>query len=161
MFKKMIPLGLAIAMLIPTIASADTIPTPANSAKAPYAAQIKAERQTIKTNRDTNQGIRVTIKDKLAQIKTLVTQDKADKTLKAKKDALIAERAVIKADNASRKAINVNLATYWQTVKTDVSNKDYANLVIDLQKIPALQTSKTPILQKLSSDLDALTSILK
>ena len=154
----MIPLGVAIAMLIPTLASAATIPS--NAARAPFAAQLKAERQTIKANYDTNQAIRVTINAKDVQIKAAVAADKVNKTLKAKQVNLIADRAIIKADNASLKAINVTLATDWQAVKTDVTNKDYATLVTDLQNIPALQTSKTPILQKISSDLDTEISLL-
>jgi len=50
-------------MLIPTLAGAQILPQN-NSARSPYAIQLKAERPTIKTNCDTNQAIRATIKEK-------------------------------------------------------------------------------------------------
>ena len=50
MLKKMIPFGLAASMLIPTIASAQTLTTQINSTKALYVSQIKSERQMIKNN---------------------------------------------------------------------------------------------------------------
>jgi len=171
MLKKHILSALALSMLIPIGVSAQTLTTktePAakvattqkNPARAPYASQIKAERQTIKNNYDTNQAIRDAIKVKIAQVKTLIAQDKANKTLKSKKEALAAQRAVIKADRAILEGINVNLKADRSTNKTDIENKDYAALVNDLNKIAPLQTSKTPVLQKLSSDLDTLISLL-
>ena len=143
MTKKPILCALAISMLIPIGVSAQTLiaktkpdaqvaTTQKNPARAPYASQIKSERQTIKTNRDTNQAIRDAIKVKTAQVKTLIAQEKANKTLKSKKDALKAQRAVIKADRAILKGINVNLVAARNTDKTDIANKDYAALVNDL-----------------------------
>lgn len=164
--KILIPLGLAVVILIPTIANAATTMTTtpeiakANSARAPYATQIKAERQTIKANFDTNQAIRVTIKEKYAQVKTLIATDKANKTLKTKQAELKADRAVIKSDRATLKSINTNLTADRAIDKTDVTNKDYAKLVTDLGNIPSLQTSKTPILQNINSELDKIISLL-
>jgi len=171
MMKKHILGVLALSLLIPIGVSAQTLTTQTkpdakvstnqkNPAKAPYASQIKAERQTIKDNYNTNQVIRDSIKEKIAQVKTLIAQNKANKTLKSKKDALKAQRVVIKEDRAILKGINVNLIADRNINKTDVTNKDYAALVNDLNNIGPLQTSKTPILQKLSSDLDTLISIL-
>ncbi len=175
MIKKIMPLALVVAMLVPTMVSAQALTTQTKpttvsaqavastgtkSARAPYASEIKAQRATIKANRATNKAIRTTIKGKQAQVKKLIAQDKANKTLKAKKDALTAQRAIIKGDNDSLKGINTNLKAAWNTVQTDETNKNYPNLVTDLQKIPALQTSKTPVLQKISSDLDTLISLL-
>lgn len=172
MLKKIIPFAIAAALLVPTIASAQALTTsPAsastenaavagNSARAPYASQIKSERATIKADKAINQAIRTTIKGKQAQVKTLIAQAKANKTLKAKKDAITADKAVIKTDNATLKGINTSIKADWQAAETDKTNKDYANLVTDLGKIPALQTSKTPVLQKISSDLDTLISLL-
>ena len=172
MLKKSILCALALTMLIPITASAQTLTPKTNpatqvvtaqksAARSRYAAQIKLERQTIKDNYKANQTIRDTIKGKVAQVKTLIAQDKTNKTLKTKKADLIADRAVIKADYASLKAINVTFATDVQIDKTDVTNKDYAKLVTDLNNIPALQTSKTPILQKISSELDTEINLLK
>jgi len=169
MIKKHILGALALSMLIPIGVSAQTLTTKSatpvattqkDSAKTPYASQIKLERQTIKTNYETNQTIRDAIKGKIVQVKTLIAQDKTNKTLKAKKDALKAQRAVIKADRATLKGINVNLVADRKIAKTDVTNKNYAALANDLNNIAPLQTSKTPILQKLSSDLDTLISLL-
>lgn len=160
MFKKIIPLALSLSMLIPTIASAETLKTQGSSAKAPYASEITAEKVIIKTNHDTNQAIRVTIKDKLAQIKALIAQNKADKTLKAKKEALKLQEAVLKSDRESLKAMNANLKIASDKVKADRLAKNFASLVTDLQSIPDLQTSKTPVLQKLNSDLDLLITLL-
>jgi len=171
MIKKHILGALALSMLIPIGVSAQTLTTKTkpdakvattqnNPARAPYANQIKLERQTIKTNRESNQTIRDAIKGKLIQVKTLITQDKTNKTLKSKKAALKAQRAVIKADRATLKGINVNLIAARKIVKTDVTNKNYSALVNDLNNIAPLQTSKTPVLQKLSSDLDTLISLL-
>lgn len=162
MLKKILPLGLGLVMLIPTIASASTLTTGVtpSTSRAPYATQIKLERQTIKDNYYANQTIRDTIKGEVAQVKVLIAQDKTNKTLNAKKDALKADRAVIKAYYTSLKAINVTFATDVQIDKTDVTNKNYAKLVTDLQNIPTLQTSKTPILQKISSGFDTEISLL-
>jgi len=169
MIKKHILGALALSMLIPIGVSAQTLTTKSaatvattqkDSARAPYASQIKLERQTIKTNYQTNQTIRDAIKGKIVQVKTLIAQDKTNKTLKSKKVALKAQRAVIKADRATLKGINVNLVADRKIAKTDVTNKNYAALVNDLNNIAPLQTSKTPILQKLSSDLDTLISLL-
>lgn len=171
MLKKILPFAIAVALLVPTIASAKaltTVPTPSteavstlgNSARAPYASKIKSERATIKANTAKDKSIRSTIKVKQAQVKTLITQDKSSKTLKAKKDALAADKAVIKADTAILKGININLKTDWQVTKTDKTNKDYAKLVTDLGKIPVLQNSKTQVLQKISSDLNSIISVL-
>ena len=173
MLRKIIPFAVVVALLVPTIASAQALTakspvttstpvaaTTTNPARAQYTSEIKSERATIKANRATNKAIRTTIKGKLAQVKTLVAQDKANKTLKTKKDALVADRAIIKANNDTLKGINTNLKTDWQAVKTDATNKDYANLVTDLQKIPALQTSKTPILQSINSELDSVITLL-
>ena len=173
MMKKHILGALALSMLIPLGVSAQTLTTKSDTkaatttattqkdpARAPYASQIKSERQTIKTNYETNQTIRDAIKGKLVQVKTLIAQDKTNKTLKAKKDVIKAQRAVIKADRTELKGINVNLVADRKIVKTDVTNKNYAALVSDLNNIAPLQTSKTPILQKLSSDVDTLISSL-
>jgi len=160
MLKKMIPLGLALAILVPTIASAKTVTAQENTAKSPYATEIKAERQTIKTNHDANKVLRDTIKAKLAQVKTLIAQDKANKTLKDKKADLQANKALRKADRATLKGINTTLKADRASVKADKANKDYTTLLADLKKIPDLQTSKTPILQDISSKLDSLISLL-
>ncbi|MBU3156878.1 hypothetical protein [Clostridium estertheticum] len=171
MIKKHILGALALSMLIPLGVSAQTLTTKSDtkaattttqkdSAKAPYASQIKLEKQTIKTNNETNQTIKTAIKGKLVQVKTLIAQDKPNKTLKAKKDALKAQRALIKADKTALKGIDVKLVADKKIAKTDVTNKNYAALVSDLNNIASLQTSKTPILQKLSSDLDTLISSL-
>ena len=170
MLKKQILSAIALSMLIPIGVGAQTLTTktePAaqveatqkNPARAPYASQIKAERQIIKNNYNTNQAIRDAIKVKIAQVKTLIAEDKANKTLKGKKEAIAAQRIVIKADRAELEGINVNLKADRKINKTDIASKDYAALVNDLNKIAPLQTSKTPILQKLSSDLDTLISI--
>ncbi|MCB2340241.1 hypothetical protein [Clostridium estertheticum] len=169
MIKKHILGALALSMLIPLGVSAQTLTTKSDTkaattqkypARVPYASQIKLEKQTIKTNNKTNQTIKAAIKGKLVQVKTLIAQDKTNKTLKAKKDALKAERAVIKADKTALKGINVKLVADKKIAKTDVTNKNYAALVSDLNNIASLQTSETPILQKLSSDLDTLISSL-
>ena len=160
MVKKIIPFVLGLSLLVPTIAGAATVAKKASSAKAPYATEISAERKIIKTNRDTNQALRVTIKEKLAQVKTLVAQAKVDKTLKTKKEALKTDKAVVKSDNVSLKAINVNLKPISDKSKVDKAAKDYESLLTDLKAIPDLQTSKTPILQKLNSDLDSLITLL-
>lgn len=170
MLKKHIISALALTMLIPIGVSAQTLTTKTqptakvattqkNAAKAPYATQIKAERQIIKKNHETNQAIRDAIKAKISQVKTLVAEDKANKNLKSKKVALTAQRAVIKADRATLEGIRVNSKAARAINKTDIENKDYAALVNDLNKIAPLQTSKTPVLQKISADLDALISI--
>ena len=169
--KHLLGGALALSLLIPIAASAQPLSTKnkpdakvattqKNPARAPYASQIKSERQTIKNNYNTNQTIRDAIKVKIAQVKTLIAQDKASKTLKSKKEAIKAQRAVIKADRAILKGINVNLLADRNIDKTDKTNKDYAALVNDLNNIGPLQTSKTPELQKLSSDLDTLISLL-
>ena len=160
MLKKLIPLGLALSILIPTIASAQTVVPQKDAAKSPYASEIKATRATIKTNRDANQILRDAIKAKLAQVKNLIAQDKASKTLKDKKADLKTNRDARKAYRATLKGINTTLTADRESVKTDKANKDYATLLTDLKKIPDLQTSKTPILQNISSQLDSLISLL-
>lgn len=171
MMKKHILGALALSMLIPIGVSAQTLTTKVNPdaqvattqknpARAPYASQIKSERQTIKNNHDTNQAIRDAIKEKLVQVKTLIAENKTNKTLKSKKEALVAQRVVKKEDRNVLKGINVNLIADRAINKTDRTNKDYAALVNDLKNIAPLQTSKTPVLQKLSSDLDTLISLL-
>lgn len=171
MLKKHILGALALSMLIPIGVSAQTltsktktdaqvVTTQKYSTRAPYASQIKSERQTIKNNYNTNKTIRDAIKGKLVQVKTLIAQDKTNKTLKSKKDALKSQRAVIKADRATLKGINVNLTAARKSAKTDATNKNYAALSSDLNKVTPLQTSKTPVLQKLSSDLDTLINLL-
>ena len=160
MFKKIIPIALSLSMLIPTIAGASTVKKQAKLVKSPFTAEIAAEKKIIKTNYDTNQAIRVSIKGNLAQIKTLTAQNKTAKTLKAKKDALKLQRAVVKSDTDSLKAIDVKLKSASDKVKADKVAKDYASLVTDLKAIPDLQTSRTPVLQKLNSDLDSLITLL-
>ena len=160
MLKKILPFALGLALIVPTIAGAATIAKQASSPKTPYATEIKAERKIIKNNCDTNQALRVTIKEKLAKIKTLISQDKADKTLKAKKETLKSDRAVVKADRASLEAIRDNLKPIWDKAKIDKAAKDYASLLTDLKAIPDLQTSKTTILTKLNSDLDSIITLL-
>ena len=172
MLKKSILCALALTMLIPITASAQTI-TPKsnptnqvvtaqkNSARSPYAKQIKLERQIIKNNYETNQTIRDAIKGKIIQVKTLTLQDKANKTLKFKKADIKAQRAIIKADRAKLKSIGVNLIADRNNDKTDITNKNYAALVKDLKNISPLQKSETPVLIKLSSDYSTLISILK
>jgi len=71
------------------------------------------------------------------------------------------DRAVIKVSRTALKGINTKLKADRQSVKTDKASKDYATLVNDLSKIPSLQTSKTPVLQRISSDLDSIISLLK
>ncbi|MBC8059105.1 MAG: hypothetical protein H7Y18_00370 [Clostridiaceae bacterium] len=160
MLKKIIPIALSLSMLIPTIASADASTKEGNSAKAPYATELLAERTIIKTNYDTNQAIRDSRKEKIIKIKALIAQNKANKTLQAKKADLIAQRAVVKADRDSLKAINAKLKPIAAKAKTDKAAKDFASLLTDLKAIPDLQTSKTPVLQKLNSDLDQLITLL-
>ncbi|MBU3102165.1 MULTISPECIES: hypothetical protein [Clostridium] len=171
MIKKHILGALALSMLIPLSVGAQTLTTKSNTkatttatqkdpARVPYASQIKLGKQTIKTNNKTNQTIKAAIKGKLVQVRTLIAQDKTNKTLKTKKDALKAQRALIKADKTALKGINVKLVADKKIAKTDVTNKNYAALVSDLNNIASLQTSETPILQKLSSDLDTLISSL-
>ncbi|MBU3188402.1 hypothetical protein K9O30_03380 [Clostridium bowmanii] len=170
MLKKNILCVLVLSMLIPIGVSAQTLTTKTEpdakavttqkkSPKAPYVSQIKLERETIKKNHDTNQVIKDDIKGEIAQVKTLIAQDKANKTLKSKKEAITAQRVVIKADRDILEGININLKANRNTNKTDIANKDYATLVNDLNKIAPLQTSKTPVLQKISSDLDTLISL--
>ena len=172
MIKKTILCALALSLLIPISVSAQALTTGAkpgaaaattqkNPARAPYASQIKSERQTIKNNYTTNQAIRDSIKAKLAEVKTLIAQDKASKTLKSKKLDLKSDRAVIKASRATLKGINTTLKADRQSVKTDKASKDYAALVNDLSKIPSLQTSKTPELQKINAELDKIIDLLK
>lgn len=160
MLKKLIPIGLALAILVPTIASAQTLATEKNPVRAPYASEIKAERLTIKINREKNQVIRDAIKAKLAQVKTLIAEDKANNTLKAKKADLKVIRDVKKADRATLKGINATLTADRASVKTDKANKDYATLLADLKKIPDLQTSKTPLLKDISAQLDSIINTL-
>lgn len=160
--KKLIPLTLSLCMAVPIVASAaTTAPASSNGARAPYASQLKQENQTIKTNSETNKTLNTTIKGKAQQIKTLVKADRANKTLKNFKAALKSEQAAVKQDRDNLKAINTNLKTARDKVKADRTNKDYASLVTDLNAIPPLQTNKTSILQKLSSDLDAVLNTLK
>ena len=172
MIKKHILGVLVLSMLIPIGVSARTLTTTTkpdarvvtthkNPARAPYASQLKLERQTIKDNYNTNQTIRDTIKGKLIQVKTLIAQDKTNKTLSSKKDALKSERVTLKSDRAILKSINVNLIADRKIDKTDVTNKNYAALVNDLKNISPLQRSKTPILRNISSNLDSLISTLK
>ena len=161
MLKKILPFALGLALLIPTIAGAATIANKqASPAKAPFATELKAQRTIIKTNYDTNQALRVTIKEKVAKIKTLIAEDKAAKTLKDKRETLKSDRAVVKADRASLKAIRDTLKPIRDKAKTDKATKDYASLLTDLKAIPNLQTSKTPILTKLNSDLDSIITLL-
>jgi len=160
MLKKIIPLGLVASMLIPTIASAQTVTTQIRSPKALYVSQIKSGRQMIKNNYDINQVIKDDIKDKLSQVKTLITQDKGSKTLKAKKDILETQRNVIRSDIGTLKTINANSTIDLKTVKIYKTNKGYAPLVNDIQNIPPLQTNKILVLQKLSSDLGTLIILL-
>ncbi|HEY5561204.1 MAG TPA: hypothetical protein VIK72_05500 [Clostridiaceae bacterium] len=171
MIKKIIPIALALSMLIPvgvsaavltaSPAAASTTATEADSARAPFADQIKAVRTTIKANYNTNQAIRDEIKVKLAEVKTLIAQDKASKTLKAKKDALKTQRTVIKSNRTILKATNVTMTADRASIKTDKANKDYVALVSELQNIPSLQTSKIPTLQKINSKLDSIINLLK
>lgn len=159
--KKLIPLTVSLCMMIPiTVSAATTTLASNNNARAAYAAQIKQERQTVKTNRETNKALREAIKDKTQRIKTIIKEDKANKTFKNLKDAVKEEQAVIKQDRDNLKGINTNLKAAWGKVKADITNKDYASLVTDLNAIPPLQTKKTPILQKLSADLDVMLNIL-
>ena len=162
MIKKHILCGaLALSMLIPMAVSAQTLTTQKNPARAPYASQIKLERQTIKNNYKTNKTIRDSIKGKRIQIKTLIAQDKTNKTLKSKEHALKSERAVIKSDRTILKAINKNLIADKKIEKADISNKHYAALVNDLKNISSLQKSKSPILQNVNHDLSTLINTLK
>ena len=163
MIKKQILGVLVLSMLMPIGVSAQTLTTTTqnNPARAPYASQIKLERQTIKDNYNTNQTIRDAIKGKLVQVKTLIAQDKTNKTLSSKKDALKSERVTLKSDRAVLKAINVTLVADRKIDKTDVTNKDYAALVNDLKNISPLQRSKTPILQNINTDLSTIISTLK
>jgi len=160
MLKKMIPFGLAASMLIPTIASAQTVTTRINSAKALYVSQIKSGRQMIKNNYEINQAIKDDIKDKLSQVKTLITQDKDSKALKAKKNILEAQRDIIRLDIGTLKSININLTVDCKNVNIYKTNKGYAPLVNNLQIITPLQANKLPVLQKLSYDLDNLIRLL-
>jgi hypothetical protein len=159
--KKLIPLSALLCMMVPIVASAATTSASPNNARAPYASQIKQESQTIKTNGQTNKILRDAIKDKTQQIKTIIKEDRANRALKNLKDAVKKEQTVIKQDREDLKAINTNLKASRDKVKIDRTNKDYASLVTDLNAIPSLQTSKTPILQRLSADLDTMLNILK
>ena len=160
MLKKMIPFGLAASMLIPTIASAQTLTTQINSNKTLYVNQIKSRKQTFNDNYGTNKVIKDTINEKLAIVKSLIAQDTDSKTLKAKKNILEAQRDVIRLDIGTLKGINANLTVDWKNDKFYKFNKTYTSLVNDLQGIPPLQTNKIPVLQKLNSDLDKLISLL-
>ena len=127
MLKKMIPFGLAASMLIPTIASAQTVTTQIRSAKTLYVSQIKSERQMIMNNYGINKAIKDNIKEKLAQVKTLIAQDKDSESLKAKKDILETQRDVIRLDIGTLKGINANSTI---DLKTDKVYKTQQRLYI-------------------------------
>lgn len=158
--KKLIPVTISLCMMVPVAASAETLPVSSKDTKAPYVEQIKQERETIKTNRATNQSLKDAIKDKTEKAKSIIKEDRANKTFKNVKDAVKAQQVIIKQDRDNLKSINESLKTAWDKVKTDKTNKDYASLVTDLNAVPSLQTSKTSALQKLSSDFDTLLNIL-
>lgn len=150
--KKLIPLTVSLCMMVPVAASAATLAS--NNARAPYANQIKQERQTIKTNWETNKTLRAAINDKTQKIKTILKEDKKNKTL------VKSGRKAIKQDRENLKNINASLKTAREKVKADRTNKDYGKLETDLNAVTTLQASKTSMLQKLSDDLDAILNML-
>lgn len=151
--KKLIPLTVSLCMMVPVVASAATSASN-NNARASYTNQIKQERQTIKTNWETNKTLRTAINDKTQKMKTILKEDKKNKTL-AKLG-----REAIKQDRENLKNINASLKAEREKVKTDRTNKDYGKLEADLNAVITLQESKTSMLQKLSNDLDAILNML-
>lgn len=151
--KKLIPLTVSLCVMVPMAASAATA-APNDNARAPYASQIKQEKQTIKTNKETNKALKTAIKDKTQKMKIILKEDKNNKILaKAGKEA-------VKQDRENLKDINASLKKTREKVKADRTNKDYGKLETDLNAVTTLQASKTSMLQKLSDDLDAVLNML-
>lgn len=155
---RLAPLALAAALIVPaTIARAEGT----QKAKNPYGQEIKAITQTIKSNRDANKALKDAIKQKKQEAKSLTKGLKETGALKDKKDGIKAQQEAIKAEQQKLKAINEGIKAKKAEVKEDRQAKNYEELLKDLKTVPDMQTGKTPILQNISNQLDALIGLLK
>lgn len=128
-----------------------------------FKAAMSQKKDTIKKNYETNQGLRKTIADKRATIKTTIKDIKQNnKQLTSEDLAKIESQSnVIKADTSSLEATKGTIKTAFDQFKTDVQNKNYDAASSQLDNVISIQNTRTSDLTKLSSDLDSLINLLQ
>ena len=131
--------------------------------KQQYKIDITSKKNTIKQNEQTNKALRQTIIQKRATVKGLIQTIEKSKNQINSNDlsSIQSELQTINAEISSLEALNGNIKTYYQTIKTDISSKNYQDAEAQFDKIISVQNTRTTNLTNLNSDLDKLIGLLQ
>lgn len=121
------------------------------------------KKDIIKKDHETNQNLRKTIADKRTTVKTTIKDIKQSKKQLTSDDLnkIQAQIEIIKTDKSTLEASNGTMKQSFQQFKTDAQSKNYTDALAQLDKIITIQNTRTTGLNKLSSDLNTLISLLQ
>lgn len=128
-----------------------------------YKDSIISEKDTIKKNYESNKALREEIKNKKATIENLRKDIKENNKQLTQDDlSKIKEQLqIVKTDTSSLTDLKGSIRNYSQTIKEDIKNKDFKDVLTQLNNIISSQNSRTEALKKVSADLDTLISIIQ
>lgn len=125
--------------------------------------EINGKKDIIKKNHETNQGIRKAISEKRTTVKEI------NKEIKEKYKLLTSEELemvnsqlkLIEADKVQLETAKGKIKEAFEQYRKEVENKNYAQAEIQLDNIIGVQKTRTNNLNKLSTDIDSLISLLQ
>lgn len=128
-----------------------------------YKDSIISEKDTIKKNYESNKALREEIKNKKATIENLRKDIKENNKQLTEEDlSKIKEQLqIVKTDTSNLTDLKGSIRNYSQTIKEDIKNKDFKDVLTQLNNIISSQNSRTEALKKVSADLDTLISIIQ
>lgn len=121
------------------------------------------KKDTIKKDHETIQGLRKTVADKRATVKTDINNIKQSKKQLTSDDLskIEAQLKLIQDDMSALQATNGTIKQAFSQFKTDVQGKKFDAAASDLDKVISIQNTRVSGLTKLSTDLDSLISLLQ
>lgn len=128
-----------------------------------FKANMLQKKDTIKKNHEAIQGLRKTVTDKRATVKTDINNIKQSKKQLTSDDLskIEAQRKLIQNDVSAIQATNGTIEQAFTQFKSDVQSKKFDEATSDLDKVISIQNTRISELTKLNADLDSLLNLLQ
>lgn len=128
-----------------------------------FKAAMLQKKDTIKKDHETNQALRKTIAEKRSTVKAINKDIIQNHKLLSTDDLtkIESQLKIIQTDVLALEATKDTIKQAFEQFKTNVQNKNYDAAQTQLDGVISIQNTRTTGLNKLSSDLDTLISLLQ
>jgi hypothetical protein len=125
--------------------------------------EMSGKKDIIKKNHETNQSIRKAISEKRTTVKEINKEIKEKHKLLTSEELVLidSQLKLIEADTAQLEAAKGKIKEASEQFRKEMENNNYDEAEIQLDNIIAVQNTRTDNLNKLSTDIDALISLLQ